>query len=871
MRWFLAALLLGSLARPSHAAPQPACDVEIESLDARFRTFLVDAELLLSDDERDTFLCLRKDYQRDAFIAEFWEARDPYPDTARNELAQQWEERLLQVRQLFPDLDDPRARYWLLEGPPSMRAPICAERSASKVEAWFYGFESRGDVYEAVATRRLRRGQHAVLFFAPYGTGRWQVWMPGDRIAVYAPTDAGSFGPPGHGAEIPSPGLPGHRAEGPSLGAGCDRDLFEAARVVLGLEIESTSAIAYMIRTTEALEKRPPPSSEWLTTFRSYSTDVPAEAPRLGVDVDVRFPAQRGSRVLVEVQGVVDRDTATLAEALGYRAYAFELIGEILRPGPVDEDPVLFDSFRYRFELPHDPAQDEPALVLVAQRYLRPGLFTLILRLDDLHGDAAWRTEIPIEVPRLEMLDVSTPTDLQPAFEEAEGVLATVEPTLEIVPPAADLVSGYLRFETRTTGPIERVAFYLDDVELLTKTRAPFSVDLDLGRLPQSRLLRTVGFDREGKEVASDAYLVNGSPHRFAVRLVDPIPGSRHREMVRARVDVVVPTGRNLDRLELYRDEDLVATLYQEPFVQPVPLPGGPQLTILRAVAYLADGDSLEDTVLINGAAPVDEVHVELVELYTTVAGRDGRTIPGLAASDFRVREDGIEQTVERFERVDDTPIRGTILLDTSASMADRLERATEAAARFFRRVVRARDELSVISFNDRPHVTVPFTGHLPELGRGLIGLRAERGTALYDSLVYALHHLNGLGGQRVVLLLTDGEDEHSRFSFEDTVEYARRSRAAIYAIGIDLARHGEKSPRTVLETLASETGGRAFFLDDLDSLDRAYEEIALELRSKYFLAYQSSSQAAEGVFRTIEVEVARKGAEARTLRGYYP
>jgi VWFA-related protein len=155
-------------------------------------------------------------------------------------------------------------------------------------------------------------------------------------------------------------------------------------------------------------------------------------------------------------------------------------------------------------------------------------------------------------------------------------------------------------------------------------------------------------------------------------------------------------------------------------------------------------------------------------------------------------------------------------------------------------------------------------------LGSGLLGLRAERGTALYDSLVYTLYQLNGLGGQRVVLLLSDGKDEHSRYTFDDVLEYARRSEAAIYAVGIALPRKGPDDPRQVLAALAGETGGRSFFLDDVTGLDAVYRDIARELRSKYLIAYQSSKNDGGTRFRQVEVEVAG-GREARTMGGYYP
>jgi VWFA-related protein len=292
---------------------------------------------------------------------------------------------------------------------------------------------------------------------------------------------------------------------------------------------------------------------------------------------------------------------------------------------------------------------------------------------------------------------------------------------------------------------------------------------------------------------------------------------------------------------------------------------------VIRALGHLAGGETAEDTVIINGPSNLEQVRVDLVELYTTVTDRDRRPVTDLGEADFRVFEDGVEQEIVRFERVENTPVRVTLLLDVSASMEERLDPVLRAAARFFDDVVGERDRLSVVTFNDRPRMSAPFTNDREDLAEGLLGLSAERGTALYDSLIYALFHLNGLEGQRAVLLLSDGLDEHSHYDFEQTLEYARRSRAAIYPVAIGLSRKDRAKSGRSLERLARESGGYATFLDDLGGVDEVYDAIARELRSKYLIAYQSTNQQDDESFRTVEVKVGARGAEAHTIRGYYP
>jgi Ca-activated chloride channel family protein len=338
---------------------------------------------------------------------------------------------------------------------------------------------------------------------------------------------------------------------------------------------------------------------------------------------------------------------------------------------------------------------------------------------------------------------------------------------------------------------------------------------------------------------------------------------------VRLVAKVEVPEGQHIERMEIYRDETLVATLFQPPYEQPILLPAGEQLTYLRAVAYLPDGADTEDHVFINAPAGLEEVSVQLVELYTAVTDRNGRPAEGLTQEQFQVKEDGQAQSLVRFEKVRDLPIKTAILLDTSASMEKSLEEAQQAALSFFTETVTPKDRAALITFNDRPRLQVKFTNELLSLGGGLAGLKAERGTALYDSVVFALYYFNGLKGQRALVVLSDGKDESSKFKWEDTLDFARRAGVAIYTIGLGEAL--ERDAKKQLEKLAEDTGGRSFFVDTAKELVPVYQSIQEELRSQYLLVYQSTNAKPDKKFRTVEVKVKEPGLEAHTIRGYYP
>jgi VWFA-related protein len=321
--------------------------------------------------------------------------------------------------------------------------------------------------------------------------------------------------------------------------------------------------------------------------------------------------------------------------------------------------------------------------------------------------------------------------------------------------------------------------------------------------------------------------------------------------------------------VELYLSEERIATLYQRPYVQSVLLPGG-DLVYIRAVAFLEDGSSTEDVVFVNAPAYLEEVEVQYVELHALVLDGGGRPILGLEEDSFTIKEDGREQTIKRFEWVKDLPIHAGLLIDTSASMEDSLETVRSAALRFAESAIEEKDRICLLSFSSQPHVEVRFTNEVSQIERALLGLRPEGSTALYDSLVYALTYFDGVKGQKVLLLLSDGKDENSAFDFEATLEVARRSGVIVYAIGLKDASR-EKSARKTLQKLADQTGGRAYFVDDLSELEAIYAAIEEELRSRYLLAYQSTSTKDPSEFRSIGVDVDRRDVEVRTLAGYYP
>ena len=788
--------------------------------------FLAEAAPLLGGEERAIYLALERPYQRAAFARRFWELRDPYPETPVNELLERWRERLPLARERFGSLADARARVLLLAGEPAQVLRFACAELLRDGEAWVFRAADR--IPEPFTLVFVAGGAEA--------GGGYRLWSPAEGRASLA-----------FGAILPRD--PGGDPLG-RVAQGCPR----------GAELAGALADA---RDFDELDRRwelvPHPGAEWARAFLPLAADAgDGGAPALDARLELAFPDRRQSRTVVD-------GTLWLAPADPAAPGVYALDGEVVR------GEELFETFRYRFDPPASALDAEGRLPLRFERALRPGAYRLALRLTELGSGARSDFERALDVP------VVAAAGAGPALDVAGVDAATGEATaagvgdarIRLLVPTDRLVTGRARVEAETRGAgLARVAFLLDGQRVFDKARAPFAVELDFGAAPRPRRVTAIAYDSAGAELARDEVLVNGGPHRFALRLLEPsalLPGAT---TLPARAEVELPAGETLDRVEFFVDEQRVATLFQPPFAQALPVPPGAAMAWVRAVAYLAGGGAAEDVRLLAGDTPGESVDVDMVELYTTVVDRRGRPVDDLKAAEVTVVEAGDRQEIRRFERVHDRPMHAGVMLDVSGSMVEELGEAERAALGFFESVLTPRDRAAVFTFADRPRLVARFTGRTDVLAGALAGLEAQGETHLYDALAFALHYFTGISGQRALVLLSDGFDTGSGFSFDEVLDYARRTGVAIYAIGLGVPSN-PPTGRLALDQLARETGGRAFYIERASELARVYSAVEAEIRAQWLIAYQSSHSG--GDFRTVEVEVARPGVEARTLRGYYP
>jgi len=278
--------------------------------------------------------------------------------------------------------------------------------------------------------------------------------------------------------------------------------------------------------------------------------------------------------------------------------------------------------------------------------------------------------------------------------------------------------------------------------------------------------------------------------------------------------------------------------------------------------------------------SPTIKRDVDLVVLHTTVEDAKGQFVPDLKQDNFRVYEDKIEQRISVFAR-EDIPVTMGLVIDNSGSMREKRAQVNAAALTFVK-TSNPQDEVFVVNFNDDYYLDLDrdFTNDPKELQEALERIDSRGSTALYDAVVGSLDHLKKAHkDKRVLLVITDGDDDASRKSFEYTVKAAQQSNALIYAVGVfsdydqshdkRMVRHSKK----ILSELAESTGGAAYFPNNLDEVQPICTMIAHDIRNQYPLGYYPTNESKNGAFRSVQVLVNAKGRgklSVRTRTGYY-
>jgi VWFA-related protein len=289
------------------------------------------------------------------------------------------------------------------------------------------------------------------------------------------------------------------------------------------------------------------------------------------------------------------------------------------------------------------------------------------------------------------------------------------------------------------------------------------------------------------------------------------------------------------------------------------------------------------------------KVEVNLVNILFNVRDKKGGLVGNLDKGDFKVFEDGKEQEVKYFNRETDLPLTIGLLIDVSASQMNLIEIEKNAAYQFFGSVLRKQDLAFLISFGEDSELLQDYTNSPKLLRAGLDGLQVSsgvggfgpgpvptisqpRGTVLYDAVyVASADQLKVQVGRKVLVLITDGEDEGSKYKISQAIEAAQRADAIIYGFyyvdrGFYMS-HGmvfAGGSDSAFRQMSEDTGGHVFHVDRKMTLQQAFQELQDEMRSQYAIGYTPTNPTKDGSFRKIEIRTGNKDWKVQARKGYY-
>jgi Ca-activated chloride channel family protein len=260
-----------------------------------------------------------------------------------------------------------------------------------------------------------------------------------------------------------------------------------------------------------------------------------------------------------------------------------------------------------------------------------------------------------------------------------------------------------------------------------------------------------------------------------------------------------------------------------------------------------------------KGVKPI-RTEVELALVNVTVTDPYNRLVTGLEKDNFHIYEDGTEQEVVHFSS-EDVPISIGVIFDSSGSMSDKVEKSRQAAVQFLK-TANPRDEFFLVNFSDQAELTNPFTSSVEEMRNRMMFTSAKGSTALLDAIYLGLSQMRGArNGKHALLIISDGGDNHSRYSEGDVRNFVKEADCQLYAIGVfdpnDMGRTYEESyGPTLLSELAEMTGGRVFPVSSLNDLPDIAAKIGMELRNQYVVGYKPSDARHNGAWRKIKVKL---------------
>ncbi|HVN32482.1 MAG TPA: VWA domain-containing protein [Thermoanaerobaculaceae bacterium] len=494
-----------------------------------------------------------------------------------------------------------------------------------------------------------------------------------------------------------------------------------------------------------------------------------------------------------------------------------------------------------------------------------PGEGEVRVAVASLEGTATggWlgKVVVPIETTPFEPTAGAAPDAL------ALAPMAPASGVVHFRPPVRSGGIEAIQLEVDVPEGTQRVEFYQDTQMLYQRQRPPWTVSVPLGQIAKRTTVKAVAYGKDGSFLGEDAVVLNAPANQLPVEILlgPELAGAKARQ-----VTVSVGGAVGITEVVLRADDEAVARWTACPCVVQLPVETFKKTKVLSADAKNRDGVTGGAIRVLGTTGYTESVKVEVVELPVTVFDREGKLVTGLGRDAFRVFEDGKEVPLEAFATTEELPLALGILVDTSGSMLQEFPEVRQAVAGFGSRLLRPGDKYFLMTFSFEPRTEVEWAGDPEGLVGALERVTPEGGTALFDAVVRALERFRGRRGRSALVLLSDGDDNSSRTSWDVTLRYVRTARVPIFTIGYRISKL-DFLVRDRLKELARATGAEVFYAPKKSDLADVYKRIDEQLRAQYLLTYRSPSNSPSDQFRTVKVEVKGEGLSVRTIAGYFP
>ncbi len=572
----------------------------------------------------------------------------------------------------------------------------------------------------------------------------------------------------------------------------------------------------------------------------------------------------------------------------------------------LQEDLVLLDSRGSTLQVPYNGRRRRLGGGLRGQVLEAGETVTIEMTADDgrqldtFFRERQWLVRwTDIEPRGLPPFQVDTVYERPGPPPEPDGFPVEPPAAIRIVPPErgyGEPLSGPVEIQTLAIDPrIAEVEFFLDGERVKRVRKRPFRTRVRLAHPPRPQTLEVVAHAEPwmylGQDelvyLGQDELVLNQVDLPFAVRIEDmsslQVNGSAATQV---EASLSLPRSAALEQVEFYRSDLLVEALRDfgreaaagDPRAIQVEalIDGGQPDDFIRVVAKLADGREREDAQLLQAADYESEIDIQLAQFQVLATDRDGNPVSGLSTEDFEIRENGQERSATALHTAYDVPLVLGLAIDSSDSMLPTWSRLTYIARTFLESALTPGDRAFLVDFDDTVRLVQPLTGDEPLLSERLDRLIPMGGTALNDGLLFSLLQYRGEPGRRALVVITDGADQHSRSSPEQSSEFAERLGLPIYFIELDNSRPGSSGAaalrrnRERLRRIAEETGGRLFHLQLhggsrwwAEPIEQVFEQIEEDLRHQHVLTWYTEQP--RGAPAEPDIRVTRRGLKLRS------